>query len=184
MRQRQAVAFETAGGRRARQTLKHKNPRNGQDCPGENLLKRRLGHTFITDVLEIQPVGRLPLTVSIQPDGDEKDVWRSLLYALLEGASHSQGIRRDDLNGTTYFSRPGQPPALILYDDVPGGAGHVRRVNDALHEVFRAALIHVESCECGEETACHQCLWHFRNQPFHHQLSRGLAASILRPLVG
>lgn len=171
-------------GRRAQQTLKHTNPKNGRDCPGENLLKRRLGHTFITDVLEIQPVGRLPMSAANQPDGDEKDVWRSLLYALLEGASQSQGIRRDDLNGTTYFSRPGLPPALILYDDVPGGAGHVRRVNDALHDVFRAALMHVEGCECGEETACHQCLWHFRNQPFHHQLSRGLAARILRPLVG
>lgn len=169
---------------RARQTLKHKDPKNGRDCPSENLLKRRLGHTFITDVLEIQPVGRLAMSISNQPIEDEKDVWRSLLYALLEGASQSLGIRRDDLNGTTYYSRPGQPPALVLYDDVPGGAGHVRRVNEALHDVFHAALSHVESCECGEETACHQCLWHFRNQPFHHQLSRGLAASILRPLLG
>ena len=121
-----------------------------------------------------------------QPPHDEKDLWRSLLYAFIEGASQSLGIRRDDINGTIYHYNytSGLPPALVLYDDVPGGAGHVRRVNESLPDVFRAAYEHVKDCECGEETSCHQCLWHFRNQPFHHELSRGLAAEILRPIVG
>ena len=170
---------------RSKQTFKHKNLRNGRDCPGESPLQRRLGHSFITDVLEIQLTGPLSMQYGIQPAQNEKDIWRSLLYALIEGASQSLGIRRDDINGTIYYYNyeSSFPPALVLYDDVPGGAGHVRRVNGALPDVFRAAYEHVNSCECGEETACHQCLWHFRNQPFHHQLTRGLAAELLRSIV-
>lgn len=167
-------------GRRTKQNLQHKDPQNGRDCRGENLIQRRLGHSFITDVLEIQLTGRLPKQFNSQSAPDEKDIWRSLLYAFIEGASQELGIRRDDINGTIYYYTRGLPPALLLYDDVPGGAGHMRRVNEALYDVFHAAYKHVACCECGEETACHQCLWHFRNQPFHHVLSRGLVAEFLR----
>ncbi len=170
--------------RRSKQNIKHKDPRNGRDCPGENPIQRRLGHSFITDVLEIQLTGSLPMHYNSQPDHGEKNIWYSLLYAFIEGASQSLGIRRDDVNGTIYHYTPGQTPALVLYDDVPGGAGHMRRVNEALPDVFRMAYEHIDGCECGEETACHQCLWHFRNQPFHHVLSRGLAAEFLRQTIG
>jgi ATP-dependent helicase YprA (DUF1998 family) len=114
-----------------------------------------------------------------QPAQEEKNVWFSVLYALIEGASRALDIRRDDLNGTIYYETPGRAPTLVLYDDVPGGAGHMRRINEALPNVFRAAHQHVANCECGEETACHECLWNFRNQPFHDVLSRGLAAEFL-----
>ncbi len=170
---------------RSKQTIKHKNLRTGRDCPGEIPLQRRLGHSFITDVLEIQLTGPFSMQYANQPAQNQKDIWRSLLYALIEGASQSLGIRRDDISGTIYHYNyaSGLPPALVLYDDVPGGAGHVRRVNEALTDVFHAAYGHTNNCECGEETACHQCLWHFRNQPFHHELSRGLAAELLRSIV-
>ncbi len=182
----QAIPAPTRRTKRKRRAIGHKDPRNGRDCPGENLISRRLGHRFITDVLEIQLTGIHPLQSYRRSYQNEKDTWRSLLYALIEGASQSMGIRRDDVNGTIYHYSysSGQPPALVLYDDVPGGAGHVRRVNEALPEVFYAAYEQVSHCECGEETACHQCLWQFRNQPFHHELSRGLAADFLREIVG
>lgn len=170
--------------RRSRQTIKHKNPRTGYDCPSElPPLQRRLGHSFITDVLEIQFSGLLSMQHHNQPTEGEKDLWFTLLYALLEGASRALSIRRDDLNGTIYYHQVGIPPALVLYDDVPGGAGHVRRINDALVDVFEEAYHHVNNCECGEETACHQCLWNFYNQPLHEKLARGLAASFLRELL-
>ncbi len=166
--------------RRSRQTLKHKNPRNGRDCPADTLMQRRLGHSFITDVLEIRLTGLLPMQYYLRPNPDEKDIWSTLLYALLEGASRALSIRRDDLNGTIYYYQSGMPPALVLYDDVPGGAGHVRRINEALPAVFHTAYKHVNSCQCGPETACHQCLWNFYNQPLHKKLARGLAVDFLR----
>jgi superfamily II DNA or RNA helicase len=183
-----ALAMQTSpvGGRRGtrpRQTLKHKNPRTGRDCPADMPMQRRLGHSFITDVLEVRLTGLLAMQHHSLTAPDEKDLWFTLLYSLLEGASRALTVRRDDLNGTTYYYQPGIPPALVLYDDVPGGAGHVRRINEALPAVFQAAYDHVNSCECGPETACHQCLWNFYNQPLHDKLARGLAVDFLQTVL-
>ncbi|MCB8936407.1 MAG: DEAD/DEAH box helicase [Candidatus Promineofilum sp.] len=158
----------------------HTSPRTGQPCPGY-LEHRHLGHDFLTDVLELQVSG--PLAV---PDVDEtgKSVWLSVLYALIEGASVKLEIRRNDLNGTRYFQGTAGVPMLVLYDDVPGGAGHVRRVADALPAVFAAAQERVASCSCGPETACHECLWNYYNQPYHARLSRGAAAEFLQLALG
>ena len=43
------------------------------------------------------------------------------------------------LNGTLYPYSGSPSPALVLFDDVPGGAGLVRRVAENLPLVFRAA---------------------------------------------
>lgn len=171
-------------GKRTKQTFAHANPRSGRSCRATRPEQFRLGHRFTTDVLHIQLVGGPAQTYPFWPANDEPDAWRSLLYALLEGAGRALGIRRDDLNGTLYHRQNGLPPTLVLYDDVPGGAGHVRRVSDALPAVFAAARHHVAGCECGPETACHQCLWSFRNQPYHAQLSRGLAEAVLAATLG
>lgn len=169
---------------RPKQVFAHNDPRSGRKCPGDYPLQRRLGHSFMTDVLEIQMTGALALRYASWPEEGTPDAWRSLLYALVEGASRALSIRRDDLNGTLYHYQFDAPPALVLYDDVPGGAGHVRRVSQALPEVFRAAHAQVAECECGPETACHQCLWQFRNQPYHDVLARGLAEELLAGVLG
>nr|PZN60020.1 MAG: hypothetical protein DIU58_16800 [Sphaerobacter thermophilus] len=48
-------------------------------------------------------------------------------------------------------------------DDVPGGAGHVRRIGRALRPVLVEALEAVRDCSCGAETSCYECLRSFRN---------------------
>ncbi len=162
-------------GRRRRTSNKHNNPRTGKKCGG-HLTSYHLGHEFITDVLELRFEGALPSRY-------DYDLWLSLLYALLEGASENLSIRRDDLDGTLYRYSAGLPPALVLFDNVPGGAGHVRRVADELPEVCLTAWKRVDQCECGEETSCYECLRNFRNQPYHDQLGRGLARDFLRGLL-
>lgn len=167
------------GSRRSRggkkRQAKHKNPRTGKECTGFTKVYR-LGHDFITDVLELQVNGPIANVVNVPPG---KDLWRSLLYALLEGASAALGIRRSDLNGTLYRTNTSPVPALIFYDDVPGGAGHVKRIQDNFPAVFRAAQERLSVCECGPETACHECLWNYYNQPFHDQLARGIALEFI-----
>jgi ATP-dependent helicase YprA (DUF1998 family) len=177
----EAAPVATPGSRRKRGTKEkaHKNPRTGQDCLGFTQIYR-LGHEFMTDVLEIQVDGSIVTSITIP---EEKDLWRSVLYALLEGASGALGIRRTDLNGTLYPYRPSAAPALVLYDDVPGGAGHVRRIKNALPEVLEAARDRLEKCECGPETACHECLWNYYNQPYHDVLSRGAALDFIMLLL-
>ena len=116
-------------------------------------------------------------------DEDFVPIWRSVLYALLEGASETLGIRREDLDGTLNFIVGVKNPSLILFDDVPGGAGHVKRLVNHLPEVLAAALERVSQECCGPETSCTECLRNFRNQPFHDELKRGLAKRHLEKIL-
>jgi len=168
-------APERPKGRRRRKPAPHKNPLTGKDCNGYTQT-RHLGHEFITDVLEFRLRGALASTV-------DYDLWLSVLYALLEGASEALGIRRADLDGTLYPYTTDVAPALVLFDNVPGGAGHVRRIATELPDVFRAAWQRVDRCKCGEETSCYECLRNYRNQHFHDQLKRGLVRDFLHHLL-
>ena len=152
----------------------HADPRTGRPCKGRTTTYH-LGHEFMTDVLELRFSGSVP-----NPQDDP--VWRSTLYALLEGASSALNIARDDLDGVLYRDPAYLPPALVLYDNVPGGAGHVQRLctPDALRAVLDAAHERVRDCQdCGEETSCYGCLRNFYNQYYHDQLKRGAARDFL-----
>lgn len=152
----------------------HRHPRRGDTCRGY-MRSVSLGHRFETDVLSLQLHGTaLPLG---------HDIWWSTLYALLEGAAAALEIARDDLDGTVSFGIA-RAPSLVLFDDVPGGAGHVRRVMDHLPDVLQVAYRRVRNCECGPETSCYRCLRTFRNQRIHDQLRRGPVADLLERLLG
>ncbi len=153
----------------------HTDPRTHRSCRGR-LQTYHLGHEFITDVLEFRFQGPLG-------EQQNRSLWLSLLYALLEGASDILEVPREDLNGTLY-PYPGSPsPALILFDDVPGGAALVRRILDDPVPVFQAAWQRVAFCECGEETSCYQCLRSYYNQFCHDDLRRDLARDFLVHLL-
>lgn len=148
-------------------TAEHKNPRTQEPCSGK-LYHYHLGHSFLTDVTEFRI------------DDPDVRITRSLLYALLEGAAQSLGIRRGDIDGTLYWSGNARRPSLVLFDNVPGGAGHARRIAEKAPQVFRKALEIVSRECCGPETSCYECLRTYRNQTYHEELSRGEAESALR----
>ncbi|QBD80732.1 DEAD/DEAH box helicase [Ktedonosporobacter rubrisoli] len=158
--------------RRTARPSSHINPRTNKPCEGliETL---RLGHEFLTDVVEIRFDGHLARTADTR-------LWRSLLYALMEGAAQALSIRRDDLDGTLYYPNNSNPPALMIFDNVPGGAGHVLRIAQALAAVFAAANERVSHNCCGAETSCYECLRNYHNQPYHDELKRGLVQSFLQ----
>jgi len=147
----------------------------GRPCNGF-LETYSLGHKFMTDVLELRFDG-------IPAKQVQENTWRSVLYALLEGASESLGIRREDLDGTLFYNLGSRVPSLILYDDVPGGAGHVRRILNYLPDTILAARDRVSMDCCGPETSCTECLRNYRNQPYHDNLKRGLAKTFLDELA-
>lgn len=164
-----------APGRRPRQRSEHRNPRTDGPCRG--LIETfHLGHEFITDVLELRFTGTYAVS-------NDTTTWLSTLYALLEGASGALGIARDDLDGTLYPYQFGLAPALILFDNVPGGAGHVRRIAEVLPAVIQEAWKRVANCECGQETSCYECLRNFYNQHYHDQIVRGSARDLLGLLI-
>ncbi|MDT4995306.1 MAG: hypothetical protein QOH97_5198, partial [Actinoplanes sp.] len=118
----------------------------------------------------------------VAPAETPGSAWRSLTYALLEGASDALEISRDDIDGVLH--RRGGRPGIVLFDVVPGGAGHAMQIATRLDRVFTAALKRAGGCDCGPETACYGCLRNFRNQRYHDELSRGAALGILEAVGG
>jgi hypothetical protein len=144
-----------------------------RDCSG-SLQVRALAHPYETDILEIT-FDRLSFLRSDIP------MWRSALYALLEGVTDRLDINRDDIDGTLYPKPAGQI-ALVIFDAVPGGAGGAVRIARSFPDVLDSAFKRVAMCDCGEETSCYGCLRNYRNQPFHEELRRGEAIRFLAPL--
>lgn len=153
----------------------HKNPLTGKDCNGSTK-PYHLGHRFMTDILAISLDGVHELLY-------RRSSMMSLMYALLDGASEALGIRRDDVDGTLFYKDFRKPPRMILYDTVPGGAGHVERIHNKLYQVAETALEKVKSCECGADTSCYNCLRNYRNQFYHDDLQRGMAVKLLEAML-
>lgn len=164
--QRQQRQHQTSWGRPCSGTLNHSD----------------LGHEFLSDVFDLRIQGYT------SPD---ESFWLSLLYALLEGASAELNVRRQDLDGCLYpYAGRNTAPALVLFDDVPGGAGHVHRIGQKPEAVLQAARDRVSGqCGCGGgpegpgDTSCYGCLRNYRNQSFHDQLRRGEALRFLQKLL-
>ncbi len=139
----------------------HQNP-EGRPCEG--ILRRfALGHELTTDVVKVcfpQPLNQ----------------WErySLGYALLLGAADAVAVPERDLNVTL------APDAVVLYDDVPGGAGLVAQLTNerSFRRVLERAGDRV-SGECGCDRSCYGCLRSYRNQFAHPHLDRLVATKVL-----
>jgi hypothetical protein len=154
---------------------KHYTP-YGRSCTGM-LEPVALGHDFETDVLQIDP---LQFTT-------KEPLWDtlSLAYALAEGAAEALEVPSTDLNATALVTGPSSG-SIVLYDNVPGGAGLVARLapGATLEACLRAALKKVEGgCGCREDDSCYSCLRSYRNQFAHRHLRRGMAKAYLGRLV-
>lgn len=69
---------------------------------------------------------------------------------------------------------------IFLYDDVPGGAGYARSIFANLNEILIVAEGGARDCPNPECTgACYQCMLDYKNQAFHHILSRDLGLCLL-----
>jgi hypothetical protein len=174
----QVCGFASPGGDRLGRKQGHldprTNPKNPKTCKGV-MEVTDLGHTFVTDIVEF----RFPQTVGTVPVND-RAVRFSLLAALLEGARRRLQVSQDDLAGVSYIDRA---PVFALYDDVPGGAGLAREAYARAREVFESALQVCNECTCGEHSSCYGCLRSYRNQDFHQDLDRTLAAKVLADLL-
>ncbi len=144
-----------------------------------------LGHIRKTDTLHLRFTGGAGLV----PQPRDTSFWLSLMYALIQGASHALQIERRDIDGVLYpqlYSETtnrewGQ--TIVLYDNVPGGAGYVQQIRDNFGLVLREAS-HVVSCpDCSPETSCYHCLRDYDNQTYHTLLRRGPVLEFLEALL-
>ncbi|GAA1865839.1 DEAD/DEAH box helicase [Myceligenerans crystallogenes] len=153
---------------------KHKRPSRDLACTGPMKLLD-LAHQYETDLVSLR--------FSVRGGRRTQGAWKSVLYAIVEAASDTLEIARDDIGGSLVPEGP-EDWSISLFDRVPGGAGHVLNVYANLKQVLDAALRRVTTCECGPETSCYGCLRSFSNQRDHDELSRGEAAEILSSLLG
>lgn len=156
---------------------KHRSPW-GKECNGK-LWKKDLCHAFKTDVVQI---------VFGTSRAKNRATMLSVMYALLEAMSDELDIERTDIKGCLHKVRyeNSMVYAIILYDGVAGGAGHVRRLVTEDCRIFQRivhkAISITKNCNCNP--SCYTCLRNYYNQAVHDILNRREAYSFLEVFSG
>jgi len=168
-----------AGFQNRKQFEKGHNTPYGQNCSArpDALRPVMLGHELLTDVLKLQ--------FQLPPSNPSDSTWLAfaLAYALVEGAAETLDVPSTDLNATVAYARDKQIPPIVLFDNVPGGAGLVARLENKgkLKECLDAANERVSGkCGCRAEDSCYGCLRNYRNQFAHAHIQRGTAHEYLK----
>ena len=145
----------------------HNSP-TGRSCLG-SMKRYSLGHELVTDIVRMQ----FPRAAT------EWDTY-SLAYAILLGTADALNVPDTDLNVTVAGVGPESLPAIVLYDNVPGGAGLVAQLGK--ESIFRQSLDLARdrvNGNCGCDTSCYGCLRSYRNQFAHPHLKRVHALELL-----
>lgn len=152
----------------------HPRPHGGdRTCSGAT---RRidLGHRYLTNVMELE----LPLSASPY---DTDTTALSALHGLL-AAAPAVGVSQQDVGGSLSVGPTGAR-TIVVYDEVPGGAGHTRYLKDHLADLVDGAIRRLERCGCGLDTSCYGCLRTYGNQRDHERLVRRAALDVLGAVV-
>ncbi|MBD2066737.1 DUF1998 domain-containing protein, partial [Leptolyngbya sp. FACHB-671] len=180
--------------------IPHTHPMTDRPCTGWYEWTH-LGHEFFSDLLKIRfsrdtnpPIlfavmhladGEGIASVDAEDSSNQQTgmgFWRSLTSALLAAASQVIDVPRTELDGLFRPSEERDGTAeIIIYDNVPGGAGYSRKIGERFRDVLQRAYGIVESCSCG--SSCYDCLRTYSNQVFHHELDRHHVRKFLQPLV-
>ncbi len=150
----------------------------GKNCEVK-LVKNKLCHVFKTDVVRL---------VFSTPQAGNQEVMLSVMYALLEALSSVMDIERNDIKGCLHKIVYDNKLiyAIVLYDAVAGGAGHVRRLvtedGRCFRQVVEKAIAITKGCNCSP--SCYSCLRNYYNQKIHDLLNRKYAYDFLENYYG
>jgi ATP-dependent helicase YprA (DUF1998 family) len=180
--------------------LAHNHPLTGKPCVTSKYQYLHLGHEFKSDLLKIrfdnniigdrllyQPVihfGDARVISSVEEENSKTvtgfGFWHSLTYALLAAAAEVIDVPRSELDGLFRPTEAGTAE-IVIYDNVPGGAGYSKRIAEEFEDILQKAYEIVKSCSC--DRSCYDCLRTYSNQMFHAQLNRRVVTDFLQPLV-
>lgn len=155
----------------------HRSPFGKGLCLNTELHKYSLHHEFKTDVAKIE----------FETDTSDSSTMLSVMYALLNAFADVMSIEKRDIKSClTYKLEDGTySHQIIIYDSVPGGAGHSRRLvtdsGDVLIMVIKRAIKILSECDC--EPSCYKCLRSYENQKVHEKLDRIKALAFLKGLT-
>ena len=119
----------------------HHKASYGRECANTKLYPYKLSHVFKTDVVQL-----------MFSDDANFGTMLSVMYALLRATSQVLDIESTDINGCLYASNGNVQYSIILYDSVPGGAGHIHRIaanEDVFLSIIRKASEICSECECS-----------------------------------
>lgn len=139
-----------------------------------------LGYDFITDMLVLE--------IRLDPkqvETERKDsLWltragTSLAEAMRLVISRILDIEFTELMTGYRVRRKGAEAFLdvYIYDSLSSGAGYAAGVASIMSDVLSQVEIMLSGCTC--ESACHNCLKHYRNQNLHGLLDRYAALELL-----
>jgi superfamily II DNA/RNA helicase len=153
----------------------------GTDCSGRTKVLD-LAHEIRTDILQL----RFQRCTPAAPFIIDRPFWLSFVATFLNGASDALNIDAGDLGGTYHgWSEESYVGELVVYDRIPGGAGHITRIIDQLDEVLDAALKRVRDCKCSDlEASCYACLRSYANQFYWEELKRRPVIEWLGNILG
>lgn len=151
---------------------------NDHPCSNRKFERNYLSHVYKTDVVQIEFVDNFTSF-----SNNYRDVMYSVLTAILNAISEELQIERSDISGCVKLKD--NHYELVLYDAVPGGAGHVKRLldddGDTLALILTSAYNKMKSCNC--DTSCYNCLRSYSNQRYHEHLNRHYAIEFLEPYL-
>ena len=159
-------------------TIGHRDSK-GYPCKKDvDLEKYSLGYKFKTDVIRIRI--EQPLMTY---DNRHEEAY-SILQALILSACKELNIENTEIAGCLqyYADTTGQNYSYILYDKTPGGAGHVKRLNNSdvlLHVLINAMNLAQKCPHCDEDSSCYSCLRTYQNQKHHDIIKRNYVFNYL-----
>jgi len=144
--------------------------------------KLSLGYIQTTNTLHIRFLSYENFVV---PSPNDQSFWLSLLYAIIQGACHCLQIERRDIDGVLFPRSSGGSweQTIVLYDNVPGGAGHVKNIQENLLAVLEEARRILNCNDCAPDTSCTHCLRDYNNQFYYQYLKREFALKFLDLLI-
>ena len=156
--------------------IQHKEP-NGYSCNCAELERFSLGYRFKTDVI------RLKIDMPLLSGANAHDEAYSILQAIILSACKELNIEQSEIAGCLqYYYNKGENYSYILYDKTPGGAGHVKRLNnkDSIYHVLVNAMNLAQKCHnCDEDSSCYSCLRTYQNQKHHDIIKRNYVFNYL-----
>lgn len=154
----------------------------GPRCNGKPK-KLDLAHEIVTDILQLRFQGCTPQPPNLV---EGRPFWRSLFAAVLNGATDHLDIAPGDIDGTYHgWSTESYIGEIVIYDRIPGGAGHIERIVNNIDDVLYSAYRRVKDCSCSDiDSSCYACLRSYSNQFYWDELTRRPVIDWLSNVLG
>lgn len=150
-------------------------------CRHTNIINVNLGYDFVTDMLVLE----FALDDKLIDTHRKDNPWlsraaQSLAEGLRLAASKYLDVEFDELvTGYRLRNNPeGTFVDIYLYDSLSSSAGYAVSAAEEIGALIKSLEELLRGCNC--ESACYNCLKHYRNQFIHGMLDRFAALQLLR----